>query len=78
MHSTLSDKIYTEFSILLAVLWFQDLWYDWKVATIEKRAEWRCFLMESGAASVIMAGMMSMLPLSADSSDSRTEPFASV
>lgn len=63
-------------SILLAFLWFQDLWYDWQVATIEKRAEWRCFLTESGEASVIMAGMMSMLLSSADSLDSRREPFA--
>lgn len=63
-------------SILLAFLWFQDLWYDWQVAKIEKRAEWRCFLTESGEASVIMAGMMSMLLSSADSLDSRREPFA--
>lgn len=65
----------TKSKLLLAFLWFQGLWYDWQVAITEKRAEWRCFLTESGGAFVIMAGMMSMLPLSADSSDSRTDPF---
>lgn len=60
---------------MLDFLYFQGLWYDCQVVTIEKRAEWRCFLTESGAACVIMAGMMLMLPSSADSSDSRTDPF---